>query len=350
MTKKIVITGGAGFIGINAANYFLNKKYEVTIIDNFSRKGTRENVRWLLQKKHKQLKIVEADVVKDKKLLSTLFDNSDLVLHFAAQVAVTTSVDDPVHDFEVNARGTLNVLEALRKLKNPPVLIYSSTNKVYGDLNREELIETKTRYKFVNKKHGISEDQPLDFKSPYGCSKGSADQYVHDYHVIYGLKTVVFRQSCIYGTQQFGIEDQGWISWFIIAFLLGNTVRIYGDGKQVRDLLYIEDLIRAYDLAFQNIEKTNGQIYNIGGGVKNTSSVWPELQPILEKIFKKKLHVEFHNERPGDQKIFIADIRKAKKDFDWTPNVGIEEGVKRLFIWAKKNKASIKSLVDQKTV
>jgi CDP-paratose 2-epimerase len=337
MIKRVLITGGAGFIGINTANRFLQKDRDITIFDNFSRKGTRENVKWLLQTAKRKPKIIEADIVKDRKKLSEEINKTELVLHFASQVAVTKSIRNPMHDFKVNVLGTLHILEAIRKSQNKPVLLFSSTNKVYGDLKNVAIHEEKTRYSLKNLPHGISEDYPMSFKSPYGCSKGAADQYIHDYANIYGLRTIVFRQSCIYGPHQFGIEDQGWIAWFIIAALLGKKITIYGNGKQVRDLLYIDDLVNAYDLAIQHIDKTSGKIYNIGGGVKNSISIWQELHPILEKLFQKSVEIKLARQRPGDQKLFIADIRKAKKDFGWEPKVGINKGIALVYQWAVEN-------------
>ena len=338
MSKKILITGGAGFVGINSAFYYLKKRYKVLIFDNFSRKGSRANVTSLQsQFNSRDLVVVEGDM-SDRKKIEELVNNVDIVLHLAAQVAVTSSVVNPREDFEINTLGTLNVLEAIRNSKNKPILLYTSTNKVYGGLEDLKIIERKTRYEFGELKHGISEERCLDFHSPYGCSKGAADQYVRDYARIYNLKTIVFRQSCIYGPHQFGVEDQGWVAWFIIALMKNKNITIYGNGKQVRDILYIDDLVEAYDLAIENIEKTKGQVYNIGGGADNTISVWLEFKPLLEKLFNKKIDVNFSDWRPGDQPIFVSDIRKAKKDFGWEPKIKIDDGIKKLYEWISKNK------------
>jgi CDP-paratose 2-epimerase len=209
---------------------------------------------------------------------------------------------------------------------------------VYGDLADIPVEEQSSRYAFKNMPLGVSEDRGIDFHSPYGCSKGTADQYVRDYHRIYGLRTVVFRQSCIYGQHQFGVEDQGWVAWFLIALTLGKQISIYGNGKQVRDLLYVSDLVRAYHLAYEQIEKTQGQIYNIGGGAKNAVSIWFDLLPTFEKLIGHKITPKFAAERPGDQPIFIADISKAKKEFGWEPTVGVEEGIAKLHSWISQNK------------
>jgi len=331
--QKMLITGGAGFIGANAAHYFLQKGYDVRIFDNLSRAGSRKNLAWLQQEHKKGLEIIEGEVRYDQKKLDDAVKDVSFVLHLAAQVAVTTSVVDPREDFEINALGTLNVLEAVRLHGNNPIFMYSSTNKVYGGLEDVGIKETKTRYEFTKLQQGVSEDRCLDFHSPYGCSKGTADQYVRDYHRIYGLNTIVFRQSCIYGPHQFGVEDQGWVAWFIIALTKHKPITIYGNGKQVRDLLYVDDLIEAYDLAAQNIQKTKGQIYNIGGGPKNTISVWYEFVPILEKLFGQKIQAAFAAERPGDQPIFIADIRKAARDFGWQPKMNVQKGITALHHW-----------------
>jgi len=338
MSKKILITGGAGFIGVNIASYYLKKGYEVSILDNFSRKGSVANIDWLKEANSKRLKITTVEIRSDQQKINEIVKNKDIILHLAAQVAVTSSVTNPREDFEINALGTFNILEAIRRSGNNPIFIYSSTNKVYGGLKDLETVEEKTRYRFKNLPNGVSEERCLDFYSPYGCSKGCADQYVRDYARIYGLNTIVFRQSCIYGPHQFGVEDQGWVAWFIIALVNSRNITIYGNGKQVRDLLYIDDLISAYDKASNNIGKTKGQIYNIGGGRKNTISIWLEFKPILEKLFRRKIDVKFSDWRPGDQLIFVSDIRKAKKDFGWEPKVKVEFGITKLYEWVSKNK------------
>lgn len=338
MSKRILITGGAGFIGINTAYYYLKKGDEVIILDNFSRKGSNLNIDWIEKNKSKKLKIIRAEIKSHQKKIDETVKKVDIIIHLAAQVAVTSSVINPRNDFEINALGTFNLLESIRKSGNNPVFIYSSTNKVYGELKDLEIVEKKSRYVFKNLPFGVSEKRLLDFHSPYGCSKGAADQYVRDYSRIYGLNTVVFRQSCIYGPRQFGMEDQGWVAWFIIALIKNKNITIYGNGKQVRDLLYIDDLVFAYDLAIKNINKIKGEIYNIGGGNKNTISVWYELKPILEGLFKRKIKVKFSDWRPGDQPIFVSDIRKAKEDFKWEPKVKVEEGIKKLYNWVLTNK------------
>jgi len=340
--KKILITGGAGFIGINSAEYFLNKGWQVFVLDNFSRRGSEENIKWLKKEPlSKNLKVIRADIRYDLDILKKLVSQVEVILHLAAQVAVTTSVQNPREDFEINALGTINVLETARQAKNKPIILFSSTNKVYGAMEDVKIKEVNGRYQYQNLPHGVNEDRVLDFHSPYGCSKGAADQYVRDYSRIYGLKTVVFRQSCIYGPHQFGIEDQGWVAWFIIASLLNKPLTIYGYVKQVRDVLFIDDLNTAYWLAIKNIKKTAGQIYNMGGGPKNQLSLL-ELINLLEKFFNKRIKYKFAQWRPGDQPVFVCDIRKAKKDFGWQPKISPKEGIKRLIRWAKRNESLFK--------
>lgn len=335
---KYLITGGAGFIGSNLTNLLLKRGDRVIVFDSLSRNGSKSNIEWLKKTYGDKLSLVTGDMKSGYSVLLKIVKDVDVVIHLAAQVAVTTSVINPREDFEINALGTLNLLEAVRNSGNNPILIYTSTNKVYGELEDLKIVEKSGRYEFSDLKLGISEKRNLDFHSPYGCSKGAADQYVRDYARIYGLRTIVFRQSCIYGPRQFGVEDQGWVAWFLIALTLGKNITIYGNGKQVRDLLYIDDLIKAYDLAIKNIATTKGQIYNIGGGSTNTISIWHEFKPILEDLFKRKINVDFSDFRPGDQPIFVSDIRKAKKDFGWEPKIKIRQGIEKLFYWIQDNK------------
>ncbi|MCX6705016.1 MAG: GDP-mannose 4,6-dehydratase [Candidatus Woesebacteria bacterium] len=336
---NIVITGGAGFIGSNLAAYYLRRRDSVIIFDNFSRNGSVKNLAWLKTLGGK-LEIIKGAVTieKDVARLMFPFKSADAIFHLAAQVAVTTSVENPRDDFMTNALGTLNILEAMRHAKSQAKFIYSSTNKVYGNMEHVKIVQEKNRYAYKNLPYGVSESVLLDFHSPYGCSKGAADQYVRDYSRIYGLDTVVFRQSCIYGPRQFGVEDQGWIAWFMIATVLGKKLTIYGDGKQVRDILYVDDLVLAYDMALKYKEETRGKIYNIGGGRAFSMSIWGEFRPILEKLFGHTLDVEFSDWRPGDQFIYISDIRKAQNDFGWEPRISVVDGIDRLYRWVSKNK------------
>lgn len=335
---KYLITGGAGFIGCNVADYLLNQGNQVVILDNLLRAGSEKNLRWL-EAKHGKLFHAKVDVRDFDSVKGVFFTNSDLdvVLHLAAQVAVTTSVTNPREDFEINALGTFNVLEAIRMLNLNPIVIYSSTNKVYGEIRGLKTIKDGNRYLYVDLPQGVAETMHLDFHSPYGCSKGSADQYVRDYHRIYGMRSVVFRQSCIYGPRQFGVEDQGWVAWFIIAAVLGHPITIYGDGCQVRDVLYVEDLVHAYEQVVKNIDIAQGQVYNIGGGYMNTLAVWSEFGSLLKRLLKKDIPVSYADWRPGDQQIFVSDITKARNELDWFPKISVEEGIEILYRWVRDN-------------
>jgi CDP-paratose 2-epimerase len=266
---KFLITGGAGFIGVHAANHFA-KAHSVHIVDNLSRRGTQANLDWL--KGEAKFSFAQIDIRDSKRLEEELMGfKPDAVIHLAAQVAVTTSVQDPRTDFEINALGTFNVLEAVRKHAPGAMVLYSSTNKVYGGMEEVRVELAGDRYRYADLPFGVPETYPLDFHSPYGCSKGAADQYVRDYGRIYEFPTVVFRQSCIYGTRQFGVEDQGWIAWFTIASTLGRPITVYGDGKQVRDVLWVDDLIDAFSLAVDKIDRVRGEVFNMGGGRSGSS-------------------------------------------------------------------------------
>lgn len=344
MLNKFLVIGGAGFIGANLADHLLRNNAEVVIFDNLSRKGTIDNLRWLQNKYgDKKLEVVIGDIRIDKQKLLSLVSKVDVVYHLAAQAAVTTSVANPYEDFTINALGTFNVLETIRQSKNNPVLIYASTNKVYGKMEDIGIEEKEKRYEYKDLSHGIPENRLLDFFSPYGCSKGAADQYVRDYTRIYGLRTVVFRQSCIYGKRQFGVEDQGWVAWFTIAAALGRSITICGDGKQIRDILYIDDLVRAFIAATKMIDKTAGKIYNIGGGPENTMSLL-ELISYLEQLLKKEVHYGFADWRPGDQPVYVSDIRKADREFGWEPKFSVQQGIKRLVGWVQRNKELFRKL------
>ena len=273
-------------------------------------------------------------------------EGDKFTLHLAAQVAVTTSFDRPVDDFEINARGTLNVLEALRLCNPRAPMVFASTNKVYGRMADLAVTETGQRYSYRDLPAGVSEGRSLDFYSPYGCSKGAGDQYVVDFARIYGLRTVVFRQSCIYGPHQFGIEDQGWLAWFAIRALLDRGVTIFGDGKQVRDVLFIEDLIAVYDAAVARIERASGQAYNIGGGPVHTLSLL-ELVDLLEARLGRRLRYRFADWRPGDQKVFVSDVRKAERELGWSPRVGAGDGLDRMLQWLQENAALLPAVAGR---
>jgi CDP-paratose 2-epimerase len=337
MSRNYLITGGAGFIGSNYVHRLLTRGEGVTIYDNLSRAGASKNLAWLEETFGKDgIRLIVGDVADGAHLTDAAKD-ADVIVHLAGQVAVTTSVTNPREDFEANALGTFNALEAARTSGRDPIFVYASTNKVYGEMEDVALAEDPTRYRYADLEHGCPESQPLDFHSPYGCSKGTGDQYVRDYSRIYGLRSVVFRQSCIYGPRQFGIEDQGWIAWMTIAAVTGKRITIYGDGKQVRDVLFVDDLLDAYDAAIEKIDLAAGKVYNIGGGAENVMSIWVEFGPLLEKLLGKEILVARDDWRPGDQKVFYADIRKAEHELGWKPRIGVEEGVERLFRWVKEN-------------
>jgi CDP-paratose 2-epimerase len=334
---KALITGGAGFIGSNLAHRLIGENQQVIVYDDLSRLGTDENVAWLRAEHGEKWTLLQADI-RDFEALRSATKDVDIVYHLASQVAVTTSVQDPRHDFEVNALGTFNVLEAARLSGRNPIVLYSSTNKVYGGMEEAVVVEGEIDYAYRDFAHGIPETYSLDFHSPYGCSKGTGDQYVRDYARIYGLPTVVCRQSCIYGPRQFGVEDQGWVAWFLIAATTGQPITIYGDGKQVRDVLWVDDLLDFYQAAVDRIDVAAGEVYNVGGGPENTLAVWSELGPMLESLLGHQIEVAREDWRPGDQRIFVADIRKAERELGWRPRVSSEEGVRRLYHWVSANK------------
>ncbi len=332
--RPVLITGGAGFIGTNLAHCLLTSGQPVLVYDNLARPGVERNLQWLRSTHGDRLQIEVADV-RDAFALRRAVQRASQVFHFAAQVAVTTSLVDPMHDFEVNARGTLNLLEAMRACENPPPLVMTSTNKVYGGLEQVPFRAHDARYEPVDyrlRMCGISEEHPLDFHSPYGCSKGTADQYVLDYARTFGLPAVVFRMSCIYGPHQFGTEDQGWVAHFLIRALMGDPITLYGDGMQVRDVLFVEDLVDAFLLAQANMDALTGQAFNIGGGPANTTSL-VELIDMIRELHGKKPVVNFSEWRPGDQRYYVSDISKFRASTGWNPRVGVRQGVRRLYEW-----------------
>lgn len=337
MRRHIMITGGAGFIGSNAAQHFASSGWDVTVLDNLSRKGAKQNLEWLRSRLN--VAFIRADI-RDQRAIEEAFANQprlDAVLHLAAQVAVTTSVVDPRTDFEINALGTLNVLEAARRYCPDAVILNASTNKVYGKMEHLEIEQQDGRWQYAGMKSGVGESAPLDFHSPYGCSKGAAERYVADYQRIYGLRTVNFRQSCIYGPRQFGVEDQGWLAWFIIASVLDRPITIYGDGRQVRDVLHVEDLLRLYEAAIEQADAVAGMAFNVGGGPEHTLS----LLELLDLIRARTGVVDepgFGDERPGDQKVYVSDIRLADEKLDWRPEVAVDDGVGRLVDWVQDNR------------
>ena len=330
----VLVTGGSGFVGTNLAHRLLTDGHRVCVFDNLSRPGVERNLEWLRAEHGDQLIVKTADV-RDAGAVRDAVRRASHVFHLAAQVAVTTSLDDPFSDFEVNARGTINVLEAIRNSHQKPPLFFTSTNKVYGGLEDVALREERQRYTPIDDaiaQHGVSEARPLDFHSPYGCSKGSADQYVIDYARSFGLQTVVFRMSCIYGPHQFGTEDQGWVAHFLIRALNGEPITVYGDGKQVRDILFVEDLIDAFVLAMKKIDVCSGYAFNIGGGAANTISL-RELLALLRKLEGREARVDWGDWRTGDQKYYVSDSSLFHERTGWRPTTRTTDGIRALREW-----------------
>jgi CDP-paratose 2-epimerase len=343
--NKVLVTGGAGFIGSYAAEHYAKKGGEVTVLDSLSRaeilgidqKAAMHNWNYL-KNNYGNVKLIKGDVRNFDEVKDATRD-MEVIIHTAAQVAVTTSIKDPNTDLEVNVLGTFNVLEAARRSKQSPTIIFSSTNKVYGtNVNKIPVKEGEKRYRYADKTYtdGIPEDFPIDLceHTPYGCSKLAGDLYAQDYAHTYGLKIGVFRMSCIYGERQFGVEDQGWVAWFTIATLLNKPLTIYGDGKQVRDVLHVSDLIEAYD-AFIN-SNLKHEVFNMGGGPENTLSLL-ELLDMLEELTGKRAEVTYSHWRPGDQKVYVSNVSKAKALLNWKPKVKPREGVERLAKWVRDN-------------
>jgi CDP-paratose 2-epimerase len=336
MTRHTLITGGAGFVGTNLADRIMRDGGRVLVFDNLSRDGVEENLRWLTQRHGSACDVEVADVC-DVGAVRRAMADSERVFHLAAQVAVTTSLDEPVHDATVNLEGTINLLEAARACRRPPTLLFTSTNKVYGGLEDVALAEGRTRYEPLDPAilaHGIDERRPLQFCTPYGCSKGGADQYVLDYARSYGLSTIVFRMSCIYGPHQFGTEDQGWVAHFLIRALEGEPITVFGDGKQVRDVLYVEDLVDAFLTAADHGRRLAGQPFNIGGGAGNCLSL-VELIELISKEYGRAPAVEFGPWRRGDQRYYVSDTAAFTAATGWRPRTPPRDGVRRLHGWLR---------------
>ena len=344
---KVFVSGVAGFIGGHVAKRFLAEGATVVGFDNLSRRGNVENIEYLSRhaaERESDFEFVHCDIRNETDCLG-LFErhqDANAVIHLAGQVAVTTSFLNPRMDFEANALGTLNLLEATRVYCPKAAFVFASTNKVYGGMEQVKVALNKeaNEYEYADYPAGIPETAPLDFHSPYGCSKGTADQYVRDYARMYDLNTVVFRQSCIYGTRQFGVEDQGWIAWFTIARLLGRPITVYGDGRQVRDVLWVDDLVDLYQRAIEKIDVARGRVYNAGGGAGNTLSLL-RLIELLKEYTGNDDPVAFDDWRPGDQRCFVADTSKAYRELGWSPKTDPAEGVRRLAAWAEENKETL---------
>jgi CDP-paratose 2-epimerase len=335
--QPVLITGGSGFVGCNLAHRLCSQGEPVLLYDNLSRPGVEQNATWLSETHGDLVQIEQADI-RDADALRTAVQSASAVYHLAAQVAVTSSLTSPIEDFEINARGTLNLLEAARAMTTPPPIVFTSTNKVYGHLDEVELQLNGDRYEPVDehvRRLGISEAQPLDFYSPYGCSKGAADQYIVDYARTFGVPAVIFRMSCIYGPHQFGTEDQGWVAHFLIQAMNRRCITLYGDGKQVRDVLFVEDLVDAMLLARKNIRALRGQVFNLGGGPANTTSLL-ELLDWIAELEGQQPEVSWGNWRPGDQRYYVSNFSKFENATGWRPRVGMREGVQRLQAWLRE--------------
>ncbi len=335
---KILITGGAGLVGSHAAEYFAKKKWSVVILDNLARSKIFGYDRWSVEynwkylEQYRNIKRIKGDVRNSKDVNVALDKGVDVVIHAAGQPGVPSSIRIPIEDFSINAFGTLNVLECTRKKSPKAIVVYCSTNKVYGEnIDAIPLQEIKTRYIYKDIK-GVTEDMLTDLTghTPYGVSKLTGDLYTQEYAHLYGMKTAVFRMSCIYGSRQFGFEDQGWVAWFIIATLKNKPITIFGDGKQVRDLLYVEDLIRGYE-AFINSNLRSG-LFNIGGGSENTISLLEFIDEI-ENLLGKRPKINFSRWRISDQKVYISDISRIRKTLGWQPRISVKEGIRRLSDW-----------------
>jgi CDP-paratose 2-epimerase len=336
--RSVLIFGGAGFIGSNWAHRLLKTTdAKVHIFDNLSRRGVQHNLKWLQKAASgsDRLQVTIADV-RDTAAVEKAVQRATEIYHFAAQVAVTTSVSDPRFDLEVNVGGTFNILEAARKTGRRPFLLFTSTNKVYGSLEDIPAVRTATRYN-CGEADCVSESQPLDFHSPYGCSKGAADQYVRDYARIFDLPTVVFRMSCIAGPRQFGNEDQGWVAHFLYSALRNEPITIYGDGRQVRDVLAVEDLMRAFEAVRSNLGRTAGEVYNIGGGLNNAISLL-ELMAEIRRSTGHRLEYDTEPIRPGDQALYVTNFGKLRRHTGWQPKMSLEQILEEMYEWWKENR------------
>lgn len=336
---KILVNGGCGFLGSNLAAYGIQNNYEIVVLDNLSRFGATSNLDWL--RTLGDFEFVHGDTRNKNDVESVIKKGQfDAVFHLAGQVAMTTSIENPYKDFEINALGAINLLDAIRKYSTHTAVFFSSTNKVYGDLEQYTYEETPTRYVCKEYLNGFDESVPLDFRSPYGCSKGAADQYMLDYYRIFGVKTTVFRHSSMYGSRQFATYDQGWVGWFVEKALEKyrnpqcDLFTISGNGKQVRDILHAEDMINLYYTALSNIDKVCGEAYNIGGTMEQSLSLL-ELFALLEEILEIKMEYRELPVRQSDQKVFVADITKIRQKIGWIPKVTAKQGVEAMVDWVK---------------
>jgi CDP-paratose 2-epimerase len=341
-TGPILVTGGSGFIGSNLADSFLSEGREVIVLDNLSRPGVEQNLHWLQSRHGARVTAVRADL-RDRDALARAAREAAAVIHLAAQTAVTTSLSDPLDDFEVNARGTIDLLEAVRATGRAIPVLFASTNKVYGGLEDLAMRESEDRYIPADDRiraQGVAEDRPLDFCTPYGCSKGVADQYVLDYAKSYGIPSAVLRMSCIYGPRQFGTEDQGWVAHFLIRALGGEPITLYGNGKQVRDILHVSDAVAAYRAVLSDLPRLKGRAFNLGGGPRNAVSLLSVLREI-ERIAGRRLSPAFSDWRQGDQLYFVADTARLSEETGWAAKVDWREGLQDLASWLRANRPGL---------
>jgi CDP-paratose 2-epimerase len=344
--RPVLITGGAGFIGANLATHLVRRGHTVRVLDDLSRAGVDRNLAWLCAQHGDRIDLQIGDV-RDRDLTRAAVRDVAAVFHFAGQTAVTTSLVDPVHDFSVNAGGTLALLEAIRALPDPPPVVFTSTNKVYGCLPDLELRIEGTRWQPVDdtvRVRGVDERRPLSFRTPYGCSKGTADQYVLDYAHSFQIPAVVFRMSCIYGPRQLGTEDQGWLAHFLIRAIDGAPITIYGDGMQVRDVLFVDDLVDAFVRAWSQIGWLRGNAYNIGGGPRHTLSLL-ELIDMIEQLHGRRPEVRFEPWREGDQRYYVSDTRAFSAATGWQPQVAPHAGVEALHSWLVERDAPLAAVI-----
>jgi CDP-paratose 2-epimerase len=339
--RSVLIFGGAGFIGSNLAHSLLaGSNAQVHVFDNLSRAGAEHNLEWLRRTAGESGRLLfTLGDVRDACLVERAVARAGEIYHFAAQVAVTTAVADPRRDFEVNLGGTFNVLDAARRCGHRPFILFTSTNKVYGELGQRMPVVSGKRYAIPGYA-GTAESQPLDFHSPYGCSKGAADQYVRDFARIYGLPAVVLRMSCIAGPRQFGTEDQGWVAHFVYSTLQNRPLVIYGDGRQVRDVLCVHDLVRALDAVRQDIETTRAEVYNVGGGAENTTSLL-ELVDEIERLTGKRASCVLDERRAGDQLVYITNNTKIWRDTGWKPEIGLKQTIQLLQRFWEENHGAL---------
>lgn len=339
---KVLITGGCGFIGSNLAEHFLRKGWEVIALDNFSSPGAGINAAWLERIRGGRLAIVRGDV-RDFGALVAAMQGVDIVIHLAGQVTVSTSIEVPMYDFKVNTLGGLQVLEAARLSGQDPIVFYASTSEVYGSLEEVPLTSTALRFELPDHPLGIGEEHPIALSSPNGCSKGACDLYMLDYARSFGIRTIVFRLSCVYGPRSFGREGWGFIDKCLFSALIGEPVNVHGDGRQVKDVLHIQDLVEAVETSIEMVDECRGEAYNIGGGARNAISIL-EVIGRLESRFGRSVAMNCEAWRPEDQKCFVSDVRKAERDFGWRPSIGVDEGLDELFAWAEANEDVIRSL------